>query len=563
MKKILVFLSLLISSSYLSFAQSGFNYKAIVKDDIGNVVSNDLIVIEFTIFEDDGVTAEYREQHTPNTNNSGLINVNIGEGIASLGSFLDLDWSESNKFLGVRINIGEGFENLGTTQFKLVPYAMHANTASSTTNSAWETTDENIYRDAGNIGIGTSEPSYPFQIAAGDDVVFGSNLDTTGSKFFFDSSLGVLRSGRTTSAIIVPDSLGLYSFAAGYEPVADGSYAAALNFQTHAKGNLSFASGLRTYSDTYAQATFGRYNVRNISSGSATAWSSNDPVFVVGNGTTNFTRNNAFTILKDGRVGINDATPEYLFDLENDDLSTRGIYLDHNATTASAGSQYGVFVDMDKTYATENSTFAYAGYFDSRNDGGYAYGIYAFGTSISSGIGSAYGVRAVANNDNGTGSVYGIYASLFTSTSTGAEYAGYFSGDVYTTGSYLPSDENLKNDVRLTNDSALAKLVDLPVENYTYKNEVYKDMRLPRGLRTGFTAQNVEKVMPELVQTATQPAPTKEEVELGAQPMDELQFKAVDYTGMVPYLVKAIQELKEENDLLNSRIIALENGKSN
>jgi len=417
--------------------------------------------------------------------------------------------------------------------------------------SPWSTTGNDIYYLAGDVGIGTSTPSYPLQVTQGDDVVFGNDLSMTGSKFFYNSTLGALRTGRTNVDITSPDSIGLYSFATGYEPVAEGDYSTALNFQTRAYGNLSFATGLRTYSDTYLQASFGRYNVRR--NGSTGAWSSSDPILSVGNGTSNFSRNDAFTIIKSGRVGINDATPEYLVDVENDDLSTRSIYVDHNATSSSAGSQYGVFVDLDKSYATANSTFTYGLYADSRNDGGYAYGIYSFGTSLATNGSNAYGTRAVANNDNGTGSAYGVYASFFTSTATGPDYAGYFAGNVYTTGSYLPSDRGLKGNIQISG-AVLPKLMQLPIKTYTYQRDTYPDMNLPKGLRTGFMAQDVAQLMPELVTKATQPAATPEELELGATQTEDVHFQAVDYTGMVPYLVKAIQEQQEQIEALKAEI---------
>jgi len=99
----------------------------------------------------------------------------------------------------------------------------------------------------------------------------------------------------------------------------------------------------------------------------------------------------------------------------------------------------------------------------------------------------------------------------------------------------------------------------LKIYNYEYMHDAYPHMKLPKGNRTGFMAQDVMRVMPELVEKATQPAITKEEVEGGAKPGDEVDFQAVDYASMVPYLVKAIQEQQEEIEQLKAEIQALKN----
>jgi hypothetical protein len=88
---------------------------------------------------------------------------------------------------------------------------------------------------------------------------------------------------------------------------------------------------------------------------------------------------------------------------------------------------------------------------------------------------------------------WGLY-----SYATTLGYAGYFSGNVYCTGSYLPSDERLKENIQPL-QNALDKVMKLDVNTYSYKTSEFPEMNLPTGMQTGFTAQNIESVFPELV----------------------------------------------------------------
>ncbi|MEL6851969.1 MAG: tail fiber domain-containing protein, partial [Bacteroidota bacterium] len=289
--------------------------------------------------------------------------------------------------------------------------------------------------------------------------------------------------------------------------------------------------------------------------GSTNTWVDSEPLFVIGNGSSSANTNNALTLTKKGLLGLNEDTPSYLMDLENDDLASRSIFIDHNNGASGAATQYAVYVDLDKTNSASTTT-VYGLYAVTTNTGGTAYGTYGWANTDAPTAAAAYGVRAIADNDNGSGVAYGLYASVFSSTSIGAEYTGYFSGDVYTTGTYLPSDEGLKT--RITpSATVMDKLMQLKIKNYEYKQGEYAHMKLPSGTRTGFMAQDVAKHMPELVKLTTQPAITKEEIEGGATPGEQVDFQAVDYAGMVPYLVKALQEQQTQIEALKAEIATL------
>jgi len=111
MIKVLHFIVFCITLS--TYAQNGINYKAVIKDDLGNVVANELIVVQFQILQGVGMTNVYQETHTPTTDVNGLIIVNIGEGTTS-DVFTDIDWRTDNHFINVQINAGAGIRIKGS-----------------------------------------------------------------------------------------------------------------------------------------------------------------------------------------------------------------------------------------------------------------------------------------------------------------------------------------------------------------------------------------------------------------------------------------------------------------
>jgi hypothetical protein len=109
----------------------------------------------------------------------------------------------------------------------------------------------------------------------------------------------------------------------------------------------------------------------------------------------------------------------------------------------------------------------------------------------------------------------------------------------------LPSDEILKENIQPL-QNALEKVMKLDVSTYYFKQEHAK-MNLPTDRQYGFTAQNLATVFPELVKL--NPAKEKE------QP---IEFKAVNYIGLIPILTEAIQEQQEGMEAKDSRIEYLE-----
>ena len=87
-------------------------------------------------------------------------------------------------------------------------------------------------------------------------------------------------------------SIGDFSFSLGYVANAIGKYSVAIGEMAAAQAYLSMA--------------FGRHNV---STGNPDEWIATDPLFVLGNGTAWNAQSNAFTVLKNGNVGVGISAP--------------------------------------------------------------------------------------------------------------------------------------------------------------------------------------------------------------------------------------------------------------
>jgi hypothetical protein len=128
------FTLLILLITLIGYSQNGINYKAVIKDDLGNVVATEGIFVQFAILES-GTTNVYTETHSPTTDDNGIIVINIGEGTPTSGNFSTIDWTNNNHFLNVQVNIGSGFVDMGTTPFKPVPYSKFAQNAENAENS--------------------------------------------------------------------------------------------------------------------------------------------------------------------------------------------------------------------------------------------------------------------------------------------------------------------------------------------------------------------------------------------------------------------------------------------
>ncbi len=159
-----------------------------------------------------------------------------------------------------------------------------------------------------------------------------------------------------------------------------------------------------------------------------------------------------------------------------------------------------------------------------------------------------------------TGSSYGAgifgMTGEFTSPSlytAGAQYAGYFRGETRVEGDFTATNVYTSSDIRLKenikdisegdSDNAIDKIAKLNVIKYNLKNlftdststkqEVERNTNTTPLLHFGVSAQELQTIYPNLVKEGQD------------------GFLSVNYIELVPVLIRCVQELKQELDMVN------------
>ena len=456
MKTVLIFLAAVLIA-FTATAQQGINYKALVKDNLGNVVANQTIDVRFTIIADTGPTNVYVETHTGvATDANGIVILNIGEGTTS-DVFTDIAWGSDTHALKVEIDIEQdaSFVDMGTTQFMAVPYALQAETATTASNvTGLEALDEG--NGIGRRLVGKNPANYGNIGVNAVDLSFSTNVS---------SIRGATGSYSTAMGYFITAS-GDYTTAMGRGTTASGFASTTMGFDTTALGNVSTAMGWGTNASSLNSTVMGRYNVGG---GYATSWIETDKLFEIGNGASYLARKNAFTVLKNGKVGISTATPTVQLQIT-----------DGGDASLSDGSGYLV-------------------------------------------IGDENGVNIVMDNNEIMARNNGSPSNLHLQTNGGAVWVN--SEVVHS------SDRRLKKDI-VNLPYGLNEILQLQPKAYNWKNREQKHKSL------GLIAQDVQSIIKEIVLVDE----------------DENKTLSINYTELIPVLIKAIQEQQEIINSLQSTV---------
>jgi hypothetical protein len=253
----------------------------------------------------------------------------------------------------------------------------------------------------------------------------GHTSFATGYKTMASGHLSATFGAETTAS-------GIGAIATGYNTDASGMGSLAMGYATSAPGDGSVAMGLGTSAQAYTSLTIGAYNV---ASGNPNFWIQTDPVFVIGNGSSESARSNAMTVYKNGVA------------------------------------DFGAYINLNK-----NSNFG-ALYVNSHQ------ALWYDGTYFSWGYDASYN----------------YFARPVTIGNPGPQtYMLYVQGNTYSSGGYTSSDIRWKKDLQPLGN-ILPSVLKLNGYHYNWRTDEFPDMNFDNDRQIGLVAQEVEKIFPELV----------------------------------------------------------------
>ncbi len=510
---------LLFIISIATAQTNGINYKAIIKDGTGNIITNDLIDIRFTIRQGIAPTYIYQETHSTTTDANGIAIANLGEGTLVNGDFKTIAWDSDSHFLITEIDIEQDgtFVALGITQFKTVPYAISAANAATKIDDLSDGTN-----DGSSIFLGMSA-------GVNDD---GSNNANVGV------GSGALNANTTGSGNTANGFLTLHSNTTGYDNTAKG-YVALFSNTT---GNDNTASGNRAL----ASNTTGNQNTAN---GSETLYS---------NTTGNQNTANGYRALYSNTEGYNNiANGAYAlyFNSTGDNSIANGYHALYNNTTGNWNTANG-----------PNSLY-------SNTTGGFntANGCWALTNNTTGYSNTAIGNSALTNNTTGSNNI-GIGYSAHVPDGTadnqvriGDTTIGYAGIQVAWT---VTSDRIWKDNIREL-PYGLDLVMQLKPVDYIRKNSDKKTREM------GLIAQDVETVLNKTGYT-DQGFLTKDDkglMSLRYNDLIALLTKAIQeqqdiinqlnsenktQTAEIKLLISEFAEYKEEQKIFNKRLNEIE-----
>lgn len=434
------------------------------------------------------------------------------------------------------------------------------------------------------LGVGTS-PKTDFHVAEDLRILFGKDTLGSGDKLMFLPDLHAFRVGNlavgAASTYWNRDSIGLYSFASGRNTRAQGFGATAMGRDTEATNSYAFASGFFSNADgeystamghnsdafgkgstalgyscdaeqdfTFAVGQFAEAQAEssmsighftkaqsfrstalgsyNVGGGNPSLWDDEDPIFEIGNGRTNSTRENALTVLKDGRHGIVTSQPKANLHVKDDgiigqgtivavlesSLSDRPILQFSETSVGDAGSGMSIEYDgsgsgSDNKMNINNSSGAPIISFE---NGGQV----IIGGQVGIGVASPTFALHLPNN-----------------TSTGIARAKSWS---------TYSDERIKSDEEVLSYGLREILLLKPLSYLQHEanfDSSVLEVNSEAESTIGFFAQEVHEIIPEAV----------------VKPEDEdEQLWGMEYEKLIPVLVKAIQEQQSEIEALKVNV---------
>lgn len=383
-----------------------------------------------------------------NSQATGPAAIAIGQGaIASGFAAISIGYQSSSSGT---VSISAGFNTKAKSDFSLVAGKYNDTTATNRLFEVGNGTADNARNNALTIltngsALFTAPGTLP--VTPGNTPASGA-----GNRMMWYADKASFRAGNVTNTNWDKDNIGNVSFAAGSNTQASGITSTALGNFAFATGDISTAIGNSVFAKAKMSFTLGTYN-ENTDAPNGTVEAATDRLFQVGNGSSNASRSNALTILRNGNIG------------------TAGVLnpLRPFSFPAALGEKILLYP----------------------------------GVVGEVGIG-VYGNELRLHADNPTAKVsFGTQDNLgnFTENAKAERNGAYaFSifGSLWVNGTTYASDERFKQNITPIS-SPLQKLLQINGVEYEMKTTEFPENYFTSGRQIGLLAQNVEKIVPEAV----------------------------------------------------------------
>ncbi len=321
----------------------------------------------------------------------------------------------------------------------------------------------------------------------------GRNTSASG---YASTALGMstMASGdRSTSMGTITLASGFASTSMGANTIASGEFSTSMGRYSSALGNYTTAMGSSTAVGNYSVAigesvtanslnsiSLGRHNDTIVSV--SYSWIPTEPLLIIGNGTGTTDKRNALVILKNGNTGLGINSPNAPLAFANTTGNKISFY------ESGLNSQYGLAVQAGQLqmYSDAPAARLSFGYYNS-----------------------------------------GLYTErMYLDNSTGI---------LNVAGTNYPSDTRYKKQITLL-QNPLEKIMAINGVEYLLRTDEFPSKNFGDQLQIGLLAQEVEKVLPQVVHTGTD------------------GYKAIDYAKIVPLLVEAIKEQQRQIDGMKKQL---------
>ena len=359
----------------------------------------------------------------------------------------------------------------------------------------------------------------------------GEKIEVTATRTVIGSDISVDASGYTGGNPLFGQKISLVGgttqFNYGSEIYVSSTQHSQVNrgISVHASGNTDETVGVEAF------ANGGNSNNAGLFSASGTASGANTGVAGSSSGST--TKN----------VGV---FGNVNADGDNVNVGVQGFMYDPNTFSTNGGyaNYAGRFMSSQPPSGT-NTNYGVYGQAIGGQTGSHITGVSGYATGGGTITGGSFSAAASVSSGYTADAIYGVYASV-NPTGTNTAYAGYFNGDVYISGTYGPSDQNMKTNI--TNyDSSLYVINQLQPKTFEFTDANFPGMVLPTGHQYGLIAQEVEQILPDIVSDNTHPA---EYDSLGNQIHPAYNFKGLDYEAFIPILIGGV---KEQQAIINTQ----------